>query len=156
MTDLVLYAYIGLATITVLIHFILYALRNFDRKKKQEKIMIENAAIILNKLDKIKNQPLGGIRMDKDIKAVGNFLSKKLDNILEEMNSRFDDLEEQTESEEIEEFEEEFEEEENLPFDIEPPQPKNDQRSGLGKRQIPNETRQEEKKKGLFRIGGKK
>ena len=40
---------IVISIITILIHFILYALSQFDRKKKQELKMIENAAHILNK-----------------------------------------------------------------------------------------------------------
>lgn len=156
--------FIAVAIITFLIHFILYALSQFDRKKKQEKLMIENAALILDKIDQIK-EPLGGLKMDKDLKKVAMHLSKKLDDVidrLEELEGRFDEMEGE------EEPEEEFEDDES-PFDdeeedapeakLEPPEPPKP--LDIRKRQIkyseqPEEEEKPKRKKGLFGLGKQK
>ncbi len=46
---------VGAIVITFLINFLLYVLYRFDEKKTQEKRMIKNAVLILNKLDRRKN-----------------------------------------------------------------------------------------------------
>jgi len=124
--------------------------------------MVNNAALILDKLDKKKQ--IGGKRMDKDLKSVAKFLATKIDRakeeILEELDNKIEELienstesEEEVEGAELEEnYDDELEAfEENEDEAQIPEQPKIPNSLDISKRQIKNEDREtKETKKGLF------
>ena len=102
---------ITIVSVTLLIHFILFILGRYDKKKKQEQLMIENAAIILDKIDNLKLR--GGKKMDEDLKKLAKYFAKKIEEtnnkideakeeIIDEINTRFEEFGEgETPEEEI-------------------------------------------------------
>lgn len=111
--------------ITLLVLFLIYSIRNFDRKKKEEAKAINNIALILNKLDTMDN----GGKMQQDIKKLAKYLGDKLDNIeesqqelLETQQEILERIESTLGEKEIDDDEGEFGnegEEEANPFDVE-------------------------------------
>ena len=165
---LILYYYFGVLhglLITLFLHFIIYILKQNDRKKEQENLMIQNAVLILEKLDKIKSY--GGYKMNEDIKKLAKYLAGKIDeakeDILAEIESRFEELAETSIEEAKEEimdtdFKDEFEvepEEQEEPEDKERAQKVKDI-FDVSKRQIKTVPEEEPKKKKRGLFGGKK
>jgi len=81
---------ISIGIITVLAHFLIYVLKHFDRKKYEEKRIVDNIATILSKIE----EPNGGKNMNEDMKKLAKYLANKIEECKEEMLSRLDELEE--------------------------------------------------------------
>jgi len=164
--------FLAILIITMLIHFALFALNQFDRKKKQEKAMIENAGLILDKLDKMKRT--GGNKMNEDMKKLAKYLAGKIESAKEEIidtiEENFESLSEDLSEEDTELEDKDKDFEDDNPFDELDEEPDEEEKEekpkkempesmDITKRQIKNEMEVPEptkKKKGLFRIGGKK
>ena len=154
--------------ITLLIHFLIYVLYQFDKKKNMVATMLDNATGIMDKLDSIKEYN-GGNKMDETEKKAVKYLGAKLDKIsdaLESIDERLEDLQEQlSENEPIDEteindtveeseFDDAFEEDE--PEDEVPKPPKEHkvpESFDITKRQLTTEKEEPKKKKGFFRKG---
>lgn len=150
---LILYV-VSIAIITVLVHLLIYALRNFERKKREQDNSINNIAKILNKLED------GGNTMDEDLKKLAKYLAGKIEDAKEDMLARIDELEEELinssepEDEEDEDLEDEFDELEDE--EEEKPKKKIPNKIDISKRQAVTEPEPEKPKKEKRSLFGNK
>lgn len=113
--------------ITILVHLLIYAIQNFERKKKEEQNAINNIALILNKLDSFESN---GGKMQEETKKLARYLAKKIDDKVdeakEEILEKLEEMIEMIYEAEPEKEDDEFgESDEENPFDLEdePPAP---------------------------------